>query len=208
MGHLERKRFHGSRQIDTDHGCIKMESYGREVQNSVYACRHQTFGDRLGSTVGYCYQRQLDVLTADVVLQCLHWMHRNAVEHLAGDGFILIEGCQYVEASLRELGIGQQGSSDVSSAHDDRSPVVVEAENLSQCGDEIDGVVSDAGPADLSEMAEILSNLRRRDIEFLAQLSGTDGQGTRFDQPLDFTKVQAQSLDGGAWYFISFDHDS
>ena len=98
-------------------------------------------------------------------------MDWNAVEDLTGDRLVLVEGGQKMESSLGELGICQQCPADVSSTHDNGSPVVIETEDLSKGGDEVVCVVSDTGLADLAEMTEILSNLRGRDVQSLTELS-------------------------------------
>ncbi len=73
------------------------------------------------------------------------------------------------EPLLAEPRIVGQRQAKVSGAHDRHAQVAVEAKNLAQVAAQILDVIADAADAKLTEVGEVLANLRRIQVELLGQ---------------------------------------
>jgi len=102
-----------------------------------------------------------------------------------------VEERRDLEPFLAEAGIVREREAEIPGAHDGDAEFLVETEDLAEVALQVAHVIAHAAPAALTEVGEVLPNLRRVQMELI-------GQRLRGDRPhaCVLEHVQASQIDG------------
>src|SRR5690349_4757055 len=95
--------------------------------------------------------------------------NHNAADLVAHYLWVTVEGGDDVEALWLESAVFRDSLAEPADADQAHAPILVEAEDLAQSRQEAHDVVAAALLAETAEIAEVLADLRGRDIELFAQ---------------------------------------
>src|SRR5436853_3202182 len=142
----------------------------REVENPLDAGGNDLIDDGLRMRRGDGDDGDIEPLTPRDALQLLDVVDRHAAARFVPDLLARrIEERGNLEAFLAEAGIVGEREAEVAGAEDGDAQAAVEAEDLTQVAAQLFHVIADAADTELTEVCEVLANLRGVEMELLGQ---------------------------------------
>src|SRR5204863_5367694 len=153
------------RQIDCFyfHALARVQRRGREVQHGLDSRRHDLVENSLRRLRGHSDHHHVDRLVANHLSHVLNVMDENArlADPFADLLPVVVEDCGNHEIRLFEAVVIRQRRAQPAGAENAYTMRTIETKYFSNVGAQICNVVTDAAHAKLTEVTEVLTNLRR-----------------------------------------------
>src|SRR5262245_6137924 len=168
----EREAFEGNRQVDAFqlHVVREMQRAGREVQDRLDARGDDEVEDLLRRRLRHGDDGDADAFATRDLLQIVDVVDRDAaarlLPHLLAQ---VVEERRDLEPLLAETGIVGEREAQVAGTHDRDAQLAIESENLPQVPFQVADVIADTADTELTEVREVLSNLRGVQMELLGE---------------------------------------
>src|SRR2546429_1936641 len=172
LGEIERESFELDREVDVLEPDVagNLDAGGREVQDGFDAGRDQLIRDRLRGLYGHRDDRDLDAPSLHLAAEIAAREDRGRLDLGRDLRRIHVEDGRDAEPLAGEAPVVEQGRAEIAEADECHRPLAIEAEDPLELGLEPRDVVADAANAELAEVGEVLSDLRRVEIEPVRQL--------------------------------------
>src|SRR5438445_3712142 len=169
---IERKSFELDREVDVLEANVarNFDTGGCEVQNGLDPRRGQLVGDRLRRLRGHRDDRDLDPARLHLTPEVAAGEDRRRFDLVHDLRRILVEDGRDAKSLTGEPAIVEQRRAEVAVADERHGPLAIETEDALELGLQPRDVVPDAAYAELAEVGEVFSDLRRVEIEPIRQL--------------------------------------
>ena len=132
--------------------------------------------------------------------------HRNALDHVAADGFVLVKNANELKAALPDKDLVGYRLTQVAGTDQNGFQFLIHTQNFANALLQLRHIVAVTLLAKSPKAVKVVANLGGSQAHTVRQLLGADAHNAIVLQTLQKSVVSGQTLDDGHGYIFSFFH--